>query len=348
MLTVYGMNNREKWDSIVRSFAEYDVYYLSGYARAFQLHGDGEPILIYYEEGSTRAINVVMKRDISKDHHFAGKIENGKLFDFSTPYGYGGWLIEGDNIQELDKEYVAWCEKENVVSEFVRFSPTLGNQNSDMYEVVPLSETVTMDLTSPEVIWSNITSKNRNVIRKAIKNNVRIFNGRYPEIMGKFHEIYDSTMDKDSADDYYYFKDDFYESIINDLPENAEIFYADLNGKVIAAAIMLGANGRLNYHLSGSVREYSSLAATNLLLYKAALWGSAQGYKTFHLGGGVGSKEDSLFKFKKAFYRGELTRFCIGKKIMKADTYNELVMMRDDLPESGFFPRYRAWEISEL
>ena len=50
---------------------------------------------------------------------------------------------------------------------------------------------------------------------------------------------------------------------------------------------MLMANGKMNYHLSGSIREFSNLAPTNLLLYKAALWGCANGCKTLYLGGGV-------------------------------------------------------------
>ena len=104
---------------------------------------------------------------------------------------------------------------------------------------------------------------------------------------------------------------------------------------------MLAANGMMNYHLSGSLREYSSLAATNLILYKAALWGFANGYKSLYLGGGVGSGEDNLFRFKKAFYKGNLNHFFIGKRIFKQDKYDELVGMRKPI-ETGFFPKYRG------
>ena len=38
-----------KWDDIVKSFPNYDVYYLSGYVKAFQVHGDGEALLLYYQ-----------------------------------------------------------------------------------------------------------------------------------------------------------------------------------------------------------------------------------------------------------------------------------------------------------
>ena len=106
---------------------------------------------------------------------------------------------------------------------------------------------------------------------------------------------------------------------------------------------MLLANKRMNYHLSGSVREYSRLAPTNLLLKAAAEWGSERGYKSLYLGGGVGSGEDSLFKFKRSFYRGEdLPIFYIGKKIFNQEKYNELVSLRENIEENGFFPKYRA------
>ena len=64
MLTVYTLEQSEQWDAIVRSFKEYDVYWLSGYVKAFKIHGDGEPLLFYYEGNGTRGINVLMKRDL--------------------------------------------------------------------------------------------------------------------------------------------------------------------------------------------------------------------------------------------------------------------------------------------
>ncbi len=345
MLSIYTLEQSEQWDITVRSFKNYDVYWLSGYVKAFKLHGDGEPLLFYYEADGTRGINVVMKRAISQDERFAGIIEADKYFDFATPYGYGGWLIEGENTSDLFAQYEKWCLDNNIVSEFVRFHPVLKNHvfSQSCYDVVPLGFTVALDLSSPEIIWANITSKNRNVIRKAQKNSIKIYNGRYPEIYREFREIYNSTMDKDEADKYYYFSPEFYESVCEDLAQNAQVFYAKLDEKIIAASIMLVANGHMNYHLSGSLREYSSLAPTNLLLYEAALWGYANGCKTLYLGGGVGSGEDNLFKFKKSFYRlDDLQQFHIGKKIINHKTYNELLHMRTDQPNSGYFPEYRA------
>ena len=344
MITVYSLEQSEQWDIVVKSFSNYDVYWLSGYVKAFQIHGDGDPLLFYYYDGHTRGINVVMKRDVANDGRFRGIIPHGKYFDFATPYGYGGWIVEGERTDELFNTYTVWLEKNEIISEFVRFHPLLKNHTDcePFYDVIPLGDVVHIDLTSSEVIWNNIISKNRNMIRKAEKNGIKIYNGRFPDIYEKFRIIYNNTMDRDNAQVYYYFEKPFYKSLLEDLPQNAQVFWAEKDDQVIAASIMLTANEKMNYHLSGSLLEFSSLAPTNLLLYKAALWGNANGYRTLFLGGGVGSGEDSLFKFKRAFYRGDLNRFFVGKKVYNQERYDELREIREEIGNSAFFPEYRG------
>lgn len=343
---VFLLDDAEQWDRIVRSFCNYEVYYLSEYTRAFEIHGDGQPLLFYYDDSYVRGINVVMKRDISLETHFRGKLAENTYFDITSPYGYGGWLIEGGAPDMLFQAYSEWCCNHDIVCEFARFHPVLENHKKcwGAYEVAGLGKTVVMDLSSPQCIWENITSKNRNVIRKAIRNEIKIYNGRYPDIFEKFRYIYNRTMDQDGAESYYYFEPEFYDSVLKGLEQNVQIFYAQLpNGEIIAAAIMLIANGYMNYHLSGSLREYSSLAATNLLLYKAALWGCENGCRTLYLGGGVGTREDGLFRFKKSFYKGELRRFYLGKKVFNNGVYQMLVKIRENnIRNEDYFPLYRG------
>ena len=144
MLEIINIDESDKWDSMVKSFSNYDVYYLSRYTKAFKLHGDGEPILIYYHDEEIRAINVVMIRDIAEDKRFKDKIESENLFDITTPYGYGGFIIEGipndNNLKKINKEYSDCCRSKNIISEFVRFHPVLKNSkiNSEIYEVIDL------------------------------------------------------------------------------------------------------------------------------------------------------------------------------------------------------------------
>ena len=334
MIRIYGIEQAQQWDETVKGFAEYDVYYLSGYVKAFYIHGDGDPFLLYYEGEGLKAIYVYMKRKTAKDGYF----------DSVTPYGYGGVLFEGDtseqSLQAFWKAYVEKMREEGIVDNFVRYHPVLANAApmKQITNVIDLGKTIAFDLTSPEVIWENIISKNRNMIRKAEKNGITIEHGKGMDLLDQFTAIYNATMDKDNAEEYYYFKRPFYESIDGDLKDNYEMFYAMYEGRPIAMSIMIFANGRLNYHLSGSDIQYRNLAPSNLLLYKAALWGYEQG---------VGSGEDNLYKFKAAFNKNSDYQFSIGKEIFDQEKYDELVALRakedpEFNPESKFFPLYRS------
>jgi len=348
MIRILDITDSSKWDEIVSSFAHYDVYYLSGYVRAFMINGDGMPQLLYYVDGqeeetaSLRAIYVFMKR----------KTALKNFFDCVTPYGYGGVLFEGDtsveNVQIFWEAYVAKMKAMNIVDNFVRYHPVLQNAESmrKISNVIDLGNTIAVDLSSPAVIWDNMISKNRNMIRKARKHGIIIGHGRGMELLEEFRGIYNTTMEHVHASAYYFFGKPFYESIHQDLSNHYEVFYAMQDGKIIAMSIMLFANNQMHYHLSGSLPECRYMAPTNLLLYEAALWGCQQGFKTLHLGGGVGSDKDSLYRFKASFNRHSCCQFSLGKEIFNQEAYDELVALRTSADasfdkKSSFFPIYR-------
>lgn len=340
------------WDSIVLSFQQYDVYYLRGYIRTFQIHGDGEPVLIYYESKELRGIYVAMKRDIASIPCFAGKLKDNVLFDLVSPYGYGGFLLEGDksetNLSDFRQAFLQFVQDNNIVTDFVRYHPVLQNAEDlrSIFNVIDLGKTISVDLSSEKIIWNNLTSKNRNMIRKAEKVGIVIKHSHDWDIFETFIPIYNATMDRDNAVDYYYFNQDFYRSIFEGLKGNYEIFYAEYQNKIISISIFLFANNQMHYHLSGSDITYRNLAPGNLLLYKVACWGCTQGFKTFHLGGGIGSEEDNLYKFKAGFNRYSNNQFSIGKMIFDQNTYDKLVEIRsvdkNFDKKSYFFPLYRA------
>lgn len=352
MIRIISFNERQLWDSTVNSFSDKDVYYLSGFVAAFYLNGDGRPELFYFESETNRAICVMMRRTISND---AGSDDFGEYtgwYDYSIPYGYGGVMFDTPpsetDIKEFNRQFSESLSEQRIVSAFFRFHPVLNNaeHHRTLLEVVDLGKTIALDLSSPEVIWQNITSKNRNMIRKAEKSGVVIRHGKGMQLLDTFKKIYDDTMRHDNADGYYFFDKEFYASIDRDLNDNYEVFYAEYEGRIIAMSIIIFAGNQMHYHLSGSIFDYRNLAPSNLLLYKAALWGHKKGFATFHLGGGVGSGEDNLYKFKAAFNRNSDCRFSIGRMIVNREKYNELVALRhfsaDRLEGISFFPKYRA------
>lgn len=342
MIEIIGIEQAERWDRIVRSFSRYDIFYLSGYVRPFMLNGDGDPKLLFYEAEGLRAIYVFMLRTTA----IPG------LYDTATPYGYGGIIFEGDSchsrVEAFWKEYAGTMAEMGIVDDFVRYHPVLQNAEPlrPFSNITDLGKTIFLDLTSPEVIWDNLTSKKRGKIRKAERNGIEIFHGRGIELFEQFIPIYNSTMEKDDARGYYFFKMPFYRAIHDGLKDNYEMFYATLDNTVVMMAIMLFCNGQMHYHLSGSLLEYRNLEANNLLLYKAALWGYERGLKTLHLGGGVGSANDPLFEFKKGFNRNDELQFSVGRQVFDEDRYKKLIEKRKEIDmtfdeTTQFFPAYR-------
>lgn len=351
MLKEYSVNDALVWDEIVRSFCRRDVYWLSGYTKAFELHGDGEPVLLLYENEGIKGINVVMKRDIADDKHFKGILEKGKYYDLSTVYGYGGWIFEGEKMigtytEQFIREMDEWYSDNNIVSEFIRFHPVIDNESmvdEQIYEKIRLGNTVAIMLDDEESVWNRYSSKNRGHIRKAEKEGVSIITSDSVEAYEIFNSIYETTMNQDEAVDYYYFDSEFFDSIRNDLKEHAMVYIAYLKERPIAAAIMLYENKYISYHLSGQIMEFRKYAGTNMILNEAAKWGCANGFEWLHLGGGLGAKEGPLYDFKKSFYKkGEDKAFYIGKKIINRKIYDELVSMRNLTSDTAFFPKYRA------
>jgi len=56
-MEIFDLKQSDRWDEVVKSFPNYDVYYLSGYVKAFEVHGDGMPVLLYYtDDNGGRAI----------------------------------------------------------------------------------------------------------------------------------------------------------------------------------------------------------------------------------------------------------------------------------------------------
>lgn len=322
----FTTNDSGTWDNIVRSFKTHDIYYLSGYIKALEINGDGHGVLIYYNDGKTKAINVVMKRKIDDIYS-----------DFITPYGYGGFLIEGDSDIVLS-QYRDFCLQNNIVSEFVRFHPILKNQDKDS---ILWGNTISLDTTSRELVLSNIKSKDRATFRKAINRGVTIRFTDTLELLDTFLEIYASTMDKDNADDYYYFSSKYYITLFEQLSGQVKVYYAEQNGTVIAMSLIFFCNNKAHYHLSCSTYEGLQCAATNLLLYTVANDCADMGYEYLHLGGGLGGKIDSLYKFKKAFNRGPDLNYYIGKKIYIPSVYQALCDQKNIVDDGGFFPAYR-------
>ncbi|MCM1082989.1 MAG: GNAT family N-acetyltransferase [Clostridium sp.] len=349
ILRIYDKRDAAAWNECVKSFDNWDIYYLYEYAYSFMLHGDGNIFLIYYENNDERFCYVVMQSDIADFDKLAGRLEQGKLFDWETPYGYGGPLtnmsVSNDTQELFLKELGEYCKENNIVSQFVRFHPLLRNDKAlpKVFETRYLRDTIYIDTSDKELIMQNMDSKNRNMVRKAIKNNISVVRKEIDEI-DDFIFMYNETMKKNDAEEYYTFGKQYFDYLMA-LKENAGIFYAMYDGKPVSGAIMYYNDNYMHYHLAGSNTEFKKYAPNNLLLYEAACWACEHGIKKFHLGGGM-SPDDSLFGFKKQFNDKGRCPFVVGRTVFDLDVYDKLLQIRKEMnsefdANNEFMVRYR-------
>ena len=350
MLKVYDKSEKEAWNEIVKSFQNCDIYYLYEYAYSFMLHGDGDMHLIYFTYGEERLAYVVMQKDISNSNVFSDLLEAHVYYDWETPYGYGGPLVDEklsiEAQQLFAKELKQYCRDHNIVSQFLRFHPLLKNFEMlpDLIETRYLRDTIFMD-TEVDVdgIMLNMDSKNRNMVRKAIKNDVTIVKKDITDL-DEFVQMYNETMAKHEADEYYTFGWEYFDYLAK-MSNNACVFYAMYEGKAISSAIIYYNDQYAHYHLSGSHAEYRKYSPSNLLLYEAACWAHKNGIKQFHLGGGM-APDDSLFGFKKQFNKNGRVPFVVGRTIFNHDAYEKLLTLREKKDKTfnrnnGFMIQYR-------
>ena len=341
-MTVYTIQQAEAWDALVRGFSNYDVYYLSGYVKAFRLHGDGEPLLFYGEADGVRGINVVMKRDIAADPHFAGSLPADTYFDFATPYGYGGWLLEGEgDPAPIFETYREWCKEHGIVSEFVRFSLFSSSRERYYGEVIPRTNNVVRALDRPmDEMLMDFEHKVRKNLKKAEASGLEIRIDTVGDDLTDFLRIYRATMDRNHAENEYYLSEEFYRQI-NTMNGHFAYFHVLYQGMVISTELVLMGTDTMYSYLGGTDEEYFAYRPNDFLKYHIIRWGFEHGYRQFVLGGGYGA-DDGIFRYKKSFAPEGIVRFYTGQAVFDSTGYDALCALRTDLPNSGFFPRYRA------
>lgn len=310
----------DKWNEYLDGFddTQKDIYFSEEYVKLYEAK-DARPLCaVCCENGKVLLMPFIRK-----------EIEG--YYDFETAYGYGGPIANTKNREWIDvalDEMKNLFEREKYVCGFIRFHSLLNNAEicKKHMQVLFDRNTVAIDTKgSEEEIWSNqITSKNRNMIRKAEKNGL-IYKAEYDfESLSEFVELYNATMKRLEAEEFYFFDEDYYRAFVDEFSGEAFLGTVKKDDELICAALFMYSREYGHYHLEGSNYEFSKLAANNLLLWKTALEFHKLGIKEFHLGGGYnGESNNSLLKFKKSF-SDNIKDFYIGKWIFNQNKYDEL------------------------
>jgi serine/alanine adding enzyme len=332
-----------RWDELVSAAAEPDVYYRPGYCAAHEAAGHGEVVAVATEH----ALWPLLLRRLPFG-------EDGQ--DAATPYGYGGLLPAGPGaVSATDLEQLrAWCVANDVVSALVRLHPLLGGPAQlaglagwDGLEVREFGPTTAVDPRRIDRETGRLggMSKGRKADLTIARRELDLSWGAGDDALDRFREIYDGTMERLGAGEFYLFPPAYYRALTDGLGENLALALALRGDEAVGGALFLAdPEGQFaHYHLSGTTEVGRELKAGTLLVHGGAEWAAERGAERFHLGGGT-SGADSLFAFKKSF-GGEELSYGFATLVADAQRYETLVARRSEEPEPprpGFFPAYRA------
>lgn len=330
----------ERWDQLVDASPAPDVYYRSGYCAAYEAADHGQATAVVTEG----ALHPLLLRPLPFG-------EEG--VDAATPYGYGGVLPRhqgsdpGTDLRQLRD----WCAANGVVSCLLRLHPLLGGpgqlSESDAADV-EIREHGPTTAVEPRRIDASSgrlegMSKGRKADLTIARRELTLDWGSGEEALEAFRRVYDGTMERLGAGEFYLFPAEHYSALAAGLGERMTVALAKRGDEVVGAAIFLADRRFAHYHLSGTTDAGRELKAGTLLVHAGAEWAGGRGSELLHLGGGT-SGADSLFAFKKSF-GGETYRYAFATLVADRDRYDALVARRDredEPPRPGFFPAYRA------
>ena len=321
-----------------------DIYFEPDYAELYETE-ENRAVEYRFECEYGFITNLFLKRQI--DIKLPDEVQ---YFDIVTPYGYGGPVIHWTNdkeklIQAYMDDFGRYTEKEHIIAEFVRFHPILGNgvDFKEVYKSIFDRKTVGTNLTYDDVIAKEFSKHKRKDIRKALKNpEIRYEVTENPSTLQDFLKIYYSTMDRDKADDYYYFKPDYFQAMLEKFRGHITAGRVFLGDQLIAMGVYFRYGKYLHAHLSGTLSEYLDYSPANILKYALAVYGHENGYEVIHYGGGSSrSPENGVYKFKKEFGKNTEFDFYIAKKVWNEEIYKQICSTVGADVNSDFFPAYR-------
>jgi Acetyltransferase (GNAT) domain len=307
--------------------------------------------LLVYEEGAHTIALPLLLRPIAE----VPGLEGTSGWDATSVYGYPGPVLSGEGIGEaiyarFRRSLERRLNEMNVVSVFSRLHPLLPQRDvlTGLGRIDYRGPTASIDLSLPLQEQRRAMSANhRRQINKLRRSTMHCFHDDSWEFFSDFIAIYMETMQRVHAAPYYHFDKEYFVALRAAIPERLRLFVVRLGGETICGGLFVFTAGVLQYHLGGTRSACLHLAPMKILFDTVRLWGCAAGATRFHLGGGLGAKEDSLYEFKRRFAT-DTHDFHIWKWIVDDQRYDELCALRQraadqvTAPAADFFPAYRS------
>jgi hypothetical protein len=259
--------------------------------------------------------------------------------DIVTPYGFGGFISQGDH-PDFNKSWQHYFYEKNIICCYLSIHPSF---NSSLFfpqeDVNTASAIYMLDLTQPiEAIYSQISKIYRYDIRKLQNNKISIITDK-DLLIKHLPSMYKNTIHRVNAASVYDFSINTLTQLVG---EEASLTIGIIdNGEILSISHFNYTLDMADYFLNACHEEGRVYA--KYLIWEAIQQFKTLGIKTFNLGGGV-KAGDSLEQFKRRF-GGEQKNNYVLKQIFDIDTFTELCKLtnQSNMQEITYFPPYHQF-----
>ena len=348
-LTVVGTDDDAAWSDVLARVHQHDFHHLAGYHRVAERRGEGTAALFAHLDGDHLIALPLLLRPVDAS-------EPDGLQDATSVYGYAGPVVSHERLPQsvvraFQDELREELRRRRIVAVFSRLHPLIEQRAllEGIGEIRTVGQTVSVDLSLPlEDQWAGYSKKCRRVIRRAEEAGVVCREDRDWRYRREWAEIYDETMDRVGAPASYRFDEGYFDLLASELGPALRLFVACLGGRLAAAGLYTISEGIVQAHLGASRTEYARLSPVRLLDDTARRWAVEAGAWVFHLGGGVGGRQDLLFQYKAGF-SNRRHEFATWRWVLDPTAYAALTARHllaaahgsDDSSGDDFFPAYR-------
>ncbi|WP_316811954.1 GNAT family N-acetyltransferase [Pedobacter heparinus] len=331
------VTDAQRWAWYMKQSAAYDIYHTLHYHK---LDNRGEPILFVYEEEGMFIALPLLKRgidgadfcDLTSSYGYAGPVSNRKFDQLSDSF-----------MNNFKCSFAGFMRHNRAVSVFCRLNPFL-HQSCLMEKMGGLrsnGRTVYIDLTqSLEAQRAGYVKRLQRQIRQLRKREYQIKDADSQEEIQLFTQMYQQNMRRLQAGNSYFYNEAYFSSLLTNSEFNCKLILVYEGEEMICGAVVVWMGGVIRNHLSATSESHVQFSPSKLLTDEISIIGRTLGMKFFHLGGGVGGKEDTLFDFKRSF-SDLLMADQIWCYIGDEPGYNQLVAQKNIEEDKGYFPLYR-------
>lgn len=262
-----------EWRSYIDKLPNHlkDVHFLPEMMLPYEVAGLGTGILVVEEDTTGFVLQPLLKMADGSTRH---------------PFNFGGPVRDG-------------TIKPTLVDQICTLNPFLNDHQRMIFQgrVEHVKDTVWVDLTQP----IKLRDKTKHTLGHAPEAGAVTSVVNDQSSVSLFASMYDETMRRVDADPHWLFPYRWFNQLINGMPNNITMLQVSVGNTKCATCILLHGFDTCYYHFAASWST-SQRGVNHLMVLRAIEWARDNGFKRFHLGGGVRPGEgDGLFKFKSGF-----------------------------------------------